>query len=74
MDGHGEETMDLSGTIGEAVEAARKGDLDALENELSKLRPLDSDSAGVIGTRLRAMARCVRAHPSFKASPAAQTG
>lgn len=70
----GEETMDLSASMGRAVEAARRGDLDGLESELATLRRLNSDSVGEMGTRLRAMARSVQAHPSFKQTPAARTG
>jgi hypothetical protein len=70
----GEDTMDLSASIGQAVEAARRGDTDALETELARLRRLNADSVGEMGTRLRAMARSVQDHPSFKAPPAAQTG
>jgi predicted short-subunit dehydrogenase-like oxidoreductase (DUF2520 family) len=66
--------MDLSASIGKAVEAARRGDLDGLEAELARLHRLNSDSVGEMGTRLRAMARSVRAHPSYKAFPAARTG
>ena len=70
----GEDTMDLSASIGQAVEAARRGDLDALEAELARLRRLNTDSVGEMGTRLRAMARSVQAHPAYKPSPAAKTG
>jgi hypothetical protein len=70
----GEETMDLSASIGKAVEAARRGDLDSLESELARLRRLNADSVGEMGTRLRAMARSVQCHPSYKPTPAAQTG
>lgn len=68
------DTMDLSASIGQAVEAARRGDLDGLETVLARLRRLDSDGVGEMGTRLRAMARCVQAHPSYTTSRAAQTG
>jgi hypothetical protein len=57
--------MDLGDSLGRAVDAARNGDLDALEVELARLRRLPTESIGTIGTRLRAMARAVRAHPSF---------
>ena len=71
----GEESMDLSASISDAVQAARRGDVDALEQELARLRTtLNADGVGGLGTRLRAMARSVQAHPSYKASPAAQTG
>ncbi len=66
--------MDLTASIGHAVEAARRGDVDGLELELAKLRRLNADSVGEMGTRLRAMARCVQLHPSYKANPAAKTG
>lgn len=66
--------MDLSASIGQAVEAARRGDLDGLEAELARLRRLNADSVGEMGTRLRAMARSVQDHPSYRPSPAAKTG
>ena len=74
MPTEGEETMDLSASIGQAVEAARRGDLDSLEAELARLHRLNADSVGEMGTRLRAMARSVQAHPSYRVRPAAQTG
>jgi hypothetical protein len=57
--------MDLGDSLGRAVQAARCGDLDGLELELARLRAMPTESVGSIGTRLRAMARSVRAHPSF---------
>lgn len=66
--------MDLSASISDAVEAARRGDVDTLERELARLRALNADSVGGFGTRLRAMARAVQQHPSYKVPPAAQTG
>lgn len=74
MAADGEETMDLSASISDAVQAARRGDVDALELELARLHTLNGDGGGGLGTRLRAMARSVQAHPSYRASPAAQTG
>jgi len=74
MPTEGEETMDLSASIGQAVDAARRGDLDGLEAELARLRRLNADSVGEMGTRLRTMARCVQDHPSYRATPAARTG
>jgi hypothetical protein len=74
MPAEGEETMDLSASIGHAVEAARRGDLDALESELARLHRLNGDGVGEMGTRLRAMARSVQCHPSYKAAPSAKTG
>jgi hypothetical protein len=59
------DTMDLSGSLEKALHAARHGDLDGLELELVRLRAMPTESVGSIGTRLRAMARSVRAHPSF---------
>jgi hypothetical protein len=70
----GDGAMDLGATLRDAVQAAQRGDVDALELELALLRHLDSHKVGEIGTRLRTMARCVQAHPAFKARPAAQTG
>jgi hypothetical protein len=64
--------MDLGESLGKALQAARRGDLDGLEVELSCLRALPTESVGSIGTRLRAMARSVRSHPSFSAEAHAQ--
>ena len=59
------DSVDLGDSLGKALQAARHGDLDGLEVELARLRALPTESVGSIGTRLRAMARSVRAHPSF---------
>jgi hypothetical protein len=64
--------MDLGDSLGKAVLAARRGDLDGLEVELARLRSLPADSIGSVGTRLRAIARAVRAHPSFSGEAHAQ--
>ncbi len=64
--------MDLSDSLGKAFQAARRGDLDGLEVELARLRSLPTESVGSIGTRLRAIARAVRAHPSFSGEAHAQ--
>jgi hypothetical protein len=66
--------MDLSASIGNAVNAARRGDLDGLEAELVKLGRLNAAGVGEMGTRLRSMARSARMHPSYKPNPKAQTG
>ena len=60
-----DETMDLSAALQNAVDAARRGDVRALESELAKLRRLPGGSVEGIGARLRAMARSVRSHPAF---------
>jgi hypothetical protein len=66
---------DLSGILARAVRAARRGDIDALERDLSRLRRLNSVGAGTISTTLRRMAQSVRTHPSFQApGAAAQAG
>lgn len=64
--------MDLGDSLGKAVHAAQRGDLDGLEVELARLRTVEAESISSIGTRLRAMARAVRSHPSFGAEPSAQ--
>jgi len=64
--------MDLGDSLGKAVAAARRGDVDALEVELTRLRSMPAESIGSIGTRLHAMARAVRAHPSFSANARAE--
>jgi hypothetical protein len=55
---------DLGAVYARAVRAARQGDTRALENELTSLRRLKMPGCGTVGTTLRAMARCARAHPS----------
>lgn len=64
--------MDLGDSLGKALQAARHGDLERLEIELAHLRRLPTESVGSIGTRLRAMARAVRAHPSFQSTAHAE--
>ena len=66
--------FDLSASLGRAATAARRGDVNGLEAELSILRKLSAPSVGTIGTRLRAIARAARMHPSYREAPAAQTG
>jgi len=55
---------DLSAVYQRAVRAAKRGDGEALEGELTSLRRLKMAGAGTIGTTLRAMLRCACAHPS----------
>jgi hypothetical protein len=64
--------MDLGDCMGKALLAACRGDLDGLEVELARLRSLPAESVGGIGTRLRAIARAVRSHPSFSSEAHAQ--
>jgi hypothetical protein len=64
--------MDLGDLLESAVRAARRGDLDALEVELARLRTTPLETVGSMSLRLRAMARSVRAHPSFRGVPHAQ--
>lgn len=64
--------MDLGDSLGKALQAARHGDLDALEIELALLRRLPTESVGSIAMRLRAIARAVRAHPSFASTAHAE--
>ena len=64
--------MDLGDCMGKALNAARSGDLESLEVELTRLRSMPTESLGSIGTRLRAMARSVRSHPSFAGETHAQ--
>ena len=61
--------QDLGALLRRAVKAARRGDVDLLERELSRLRRMSSGSAGTIATTLRHMARSARAHPSFRSPP-----
>jgi hypothetical protein len=58
--------MDLTKALSRAVEAAKTGDLDSLEIELGRLRSVHPDSASTLGLRLRALATCVREHPSYQ--------
>jgi hypothetical protein len=68
----GDLTMDLSDSLGRALRAARSGDLDLLEFELIVARQIDSDEVERVGERLRTMALCVRAHPSYNEPPQAE--
>lgn len=69
-------TVDLGESLRRAVNAARRGDVDLLERELSRLRRLGSTGAGSVATTLRQMARSARSHPSFRPAtePTAQAG
>jgi hypothetical protein len=68
-------TVDLSDALQRAVDAARRGDSQGLEAELAKLRRVPAPSVEGIGTKLRAMTRSVRSHPSFgDPAAAAQAG
>lgn len=58
--------MDLSDSLGRAVQAARRGDVDGLELELARLRALPAESVVGLDTRLRAMVRSARSHPSYR--------
>lgn len=64
--------MDLNDALGKAFQAARQGDMEALEAELARLRALPEDSVVGIDARLRAMARSARSHPSFRSAPKAE--
>ena len=66
--------MDLSECLRRAVRAARRGDVDSLEVELSNLRTLPAEAVVGLRVQLRGVARSVRAHPSYKSAPAAQAG
>ena len=55
---------DLSAVYERAVRAAKRGDLEAVEQELKRIRRLNPTGSGTVGTTLRTMARCVRSHPS----------
>jgi fumarylacetoacetate (FAA) hydrolase family protein len=57
---------DLGAVYERAVGAAKRGDVDGLEVELTSLRRLKMAGSGTVGTTLRAMARCARAHPSMQ--------
>ncbi len=57
---------DLGAVYKRAVGAARRGDVRALEGELSSLRRLKMANSGTVCTTLRVMARCARAHPSMQ--------
>jgi hypothetical protein len=63
-----EGSVDLNEIVMEATAAARKGDLEALESELIKIRALGDTIVG-FDSRLRAMARSAREHPSFREVP-----
>jgi hypothetical protein len=66
--------IDLNASLSRAVTAARRGDVDGLEFELTRLRRSRAAAVGMIGTQLRGIARAARAHPSFRSAPAAQAG
>ena len=55
---------DLSAVYARAVRAAKRGDVETVEQELKQIRRLNAAGSGTVGTTLRTMARCVRSHPS----------
>jgi len=57
---------DVGAMYERAVHAARRGDVEALEGELSSLRRFKLANSGTVCTTLRAIARCARAHPSIQ--------
>jgi hypothetical protein len=62
---------DLGAAYECAARAARRGDLAELERALTRLRRLNMPNSGTVGTTLRAVARCARAHPSAEPRAAA---
>lgn len=57
---------DLGASLERASRCARRGDLDGLEGELSKLRRL-GHTVDSFATTLRRIANSVRAHPTYRA-------
>ncbi len=49
-----------------AVRAAHAGRVDELERKLREISVKDAIRAHDLGARLRRVAQCVRAHPSFR--------
>jgi hypothetical protein len=64
--------MDLGRALGKAFRAARRGDVEGLEIELAHLKALSVENVVGLDSRLRAMARSARAHPSYRSSANAQ--
>jgi hypothetical protein len=64
--------MDLKRSLQRAQEAARRGDIDRLEMELAQMRSIPATSTSGTDATLRAVARSVRCHPTFRALPAAE--
>lgn len=62
--------VDVGESMRRATAAARRGDLVRLERELARLNKVGSEQVGTLATTLRRLAACVRAHPSYRASPA----
>lgn len=65
-----EARVDVGEAIRRATTAARRGDIDALETELARLKDIGSEQVGTLAITLRRLAACVRAHPSFGRRPA----
>jgi predicted short-subunit dehydrogenase-like oxidoreductase (DUF2520 family) len=66
MDNADQPIEDLGAAIGRANRSARRGDLEALERELSHLRRLGPATVATFATALRRLADSVRAHPSYR--------
>lgn len=56
----------MSALLEEAYKAARAGRLEDLELHLARLRAAGGLRARGLGEELYAIARCVRAHPSYR--------
>ena len=57
---------EMSALTRRAWEAARRGRLEELEACLLKLGLSDPDEAHQLAEQLRPLARCVRAHPTYR--------
>jgi hypothetical protein len=66
--------MEQHEAVGRALQAARRGDLDAIEIELTYMTGLPPEAIVGLRVKLRGLARSVRSHPSYRAEPAQQAG
>lgn len=66
--------MDVNETLGRALNAAKRGDVDAVEVEISRLQQLPAEAVVGLRVKLRGIARSVRSHPSYQAAPERRAG
>lgn len=72
--GEGFEGEDMARLIEDAYNAARRGALEDLELLLARLRLVAPEKFETLGEKLRMIANCVRAHPSFTDQGSEESG
>ena len=66
--------MELNERLGRALQAAKQGDVDGVDIEISRLHDLPAEAVVGLRVKLRGIARSVRSHPSYQAAEQRQAG